>query len=540
MSRQQAKFHSVRLKINLGLVAVFVTVMIASLVYTAHSERTLIQHIIERQTQDTADSYFDSVNTLMLTGAMASRDIVRQKILARPEITDARIVRAPAVTRLFGPGEESNQLVDDLDRRALAGEQIVEIGENGDGRLLTVINPMRASADYRGTDCTGCHAAQEGEVLGAVRISYSLAALDAEVTQDLIYSALIYLGVFSAGLGFMMLLLKRVVTGPLDYLRHTFERIESRSDLTQQLKVSSHDEVGLLSQAFNSMLGRFCHSLREVKASSERLDSVSEQITGMAEETARGVMQQHSETDQAATAMTEMTATAQEVAQNTTQTADATGRANEEALSGRKLADQAQQGIGTLKGEVLRAADVIQTLVEQSETIGDVVNVIGEIAEQTNMLALNAAIEAARAGEQGRGFAVVADEVRSLATRTQQSTEEIQQMIETLQGGVSEAVAVMETASQRADEGETLVAESADALVRITDAIGVVNDMNTQIATASEEQRAVVEEVSRNILNINEVAETSEESTQHMTAIADELRQLIVQYSQLVARFKVE
>ena len=176
---------TVRGKVYRMLVVLFVVMLVCTATYLSYSQRLLIEQLVKRQTTDLAESYFDNINTLMLTGGMANRAIPRKKVLARPEVVDARIIRAPATIKLYGPGEAYAAARDELDRRALAGETIYELNNGTDSRVLTVVVPLPASKDFRGTDCLGCHAAHQGEVLGAVRIDYSLKALDAMIDRDL-------------------------------------------------------------------------------------------------------------------------------------------------------------------------------------------------------------------------------------------------------------------------------------------------------------------------------------------------------------------
>ncbi len=219
------------------------------------------------------------------------------------------------------------------------------------------------------------------------------------------------------------------------------------------------------------------------------------------------ILEQKGEVDQVATAMTEMSATVHEVARNATEAAEAAQRADEETGKGKMVVSQAIEAIDLLANEVNDAAQVIHRLEQDSDEIGAVLDVIRGIAEQTNLLALNAAIEAARAGEQGRGFAVVADEVRTLAQRTQQSTQEIQNMIERLQSGAQDAVKAMEQGRSRAQVGVEQAAEAGVSLETIAQAVGTISDMNTQIATAAEEQSVVAEEINLNIVSISDMAD---------------------------------
>ncbi|MFJ1341292.1 methyl-accepting chemotaxis protein [Pseudomonas caricapapayae] len=243
------------------------------------------------------------------------------------------------------------------------------------------------------------------------------------------------------------------------------------------------------------------------------------------------------EIDLVATAVHEMTATAQDVARNATHAAHAASNADQAAHQGLQIVRNTSNSISALAEEIGRAVGVVQTLARDSENINAILTAIRAIAEQTNLLALNAAIEAARAGEQGRGFAVVADEVRNLAQKTQQATEEIQQMIQQLQQGTRDVVRVMEDSQGKTDDSVQQAARAAEALESITQAVSVINDMNTQIASAAEEQSAVAEDINRNVINIgqvaNEVAGGADESSNasaELTKLAEQQRRLINQF----------
>ncbi|MBA1184653.1 methyl-accepting chemotaxis protein [Stutzerimonas nitrititolerans] len=530
---------SVQAKINLALLVVFALVLSASLLYAAVTEKRLVLQVVEQQTKDAADSYFDSINTMMLTGTMAQREVLRNKILARPGVIDARIVRGELVSKVFGPGFEHQAPADLLDRRALAGEAIMEVTEGKQGRVLTVINPIHAEKDYRGTNCLTCHQVPEDAVMGAVRISYDLSALDGEVDRNILVSAGIQLLLLLAGLLVMSYIIRRVVISRINAMRHTMEEMTAHEDLSRAVVIRAEDEVGAMGHAFNRMIGKFRDSLEAVAGVTRQLGEVSDRVSSVAEKTHGAVIEQRSETDMVASAMNEMSATVQEVARHATQTASASSGADEESKAGVKVATEALDGIEVLIRDIENAAQVIKRVEDDSASIGMVLGVINGIAEQTNLLALNAAIEAARAGEQGRGFAVVADEVRTLASRTQKSTEEIQQTIEQLQNGVRNAVKAMEGAQVRAHAGSECVAKAAQSLTVIAGEVGTINDMNTQIATAAEEQSAVAEEINRNITTISMIADTTSTDAQQTARISDELVQLAAELNRLVSQFRL-
>ena len=249
---------TVRGKIYRMLGVLFAVMLVCTAGYLAYSQRTLVNQLVEHQTTDLAESYFDNINTLMLTGGMANRDIPRKKVLAREAVLDARIIRGPAVTKLYGPGDENAQVRDDLDRRALAGERIelIEAGENG--RVLKVLLPLPASKDFRGTDCIGCHVAPEGEVLGVVRVDYSLEAFDAAVNRDLLMNIGINSALMVLGLLIIGALFSRIVSQPLNQLVNTMRAVaEGRADWSQRLSLESNDEIGALANHFNTAIEKF-------------------------------------------------------------------------------------------------------------------------------------------------------------------------------------------------------------------------------------------------------------------------------------------
>jgi methyl-accepting chemotaxis protein len=538
-STSPARQMSVQAKIYLALLVVFALVLAVSLLYSAGSEKQLILHVVEQQTKDTADSYFDSINTMMLTGNMAQREVLRNKILARPGVIDARIVRGEPVTKVFGPGFEHQAPADKLDERALAGNATVEVTEGPNGRVLTVINPIHAQQDYRGTNCLTCHQVSQNTVMGAVRISYDLSALDGEVHNNILTSAVIQALLLLVGLIVMGYIIRRVIISRINDMRHTMEAMTEDEDLSRVVAVHAQDEVGAMGHAFNRMIFKFRNSLEAVSAVTQQLGEVSNRVSSVAEKTQTAVMEQRSETDMVASAMNEMSATVQEVARLAKETALASSGADDESRTGVKLAAEALGGIEVLIQDIEKAALVIKQVETDSSSIGMVLNVINGIAEQTNLLALNAAIEAARAGEQGRGFAVVADEVRTLASRTQKSTEEIQRTIEQLQNGARNAVQAMEGAQARAHSGSDCVAKTTQSLTVIAGEVNTINGMNIQIATAAEEQSAVADEINRNITTISTIADTTLADASQTSEISEELVRLATELNRLVGRFRL-
>lgn len=314
---------------------------------------------------------------------------------------------------------------------------------------------------------------------------------------------------------------------------------EGDGDLRRRLEIRSNDGIDRLGRHFNKFIDKIHGMVRQVAEDAESLARTSANVLEISRHSTSNVTRQHSETDQVATAMNEMTATAAEVARNAASAADAARNAEDEAQQGTKIVNNTIEAINSLSVEVGNANEVIKKLKADSEQIGKVLDVIRSIADQTNLLALNAAIEAARAGEQGRGFAVVADEVRTLASRTQQSTAEIQKMIEILQAGAIDSVRVMEAGKVRAEEGAEQAAKAGMALERITRAVATINQMNTQIASAAHEQSAVSHEIDNNVNNISQAATTTAEGAQKTVIESQELARLSKHLQELIKQYKV-
>jgi methyl-accepting chemotaxis protein len=331
----------------------------------------------------------------------------------------------------------------------------------------------------------------------------------------------------------------RSISRPLGELRSAIETAERSRDLSVRIDIDSNDEIGQVATAYQAMMNRFRDIISELRATCEHLQGYATQLASTTELTREGVTVQTRETDQVATASTEMTHAIEEVSRHAHQAADAANNANIETENGNRVLEDAIGAIHSLSDRIDAAGQVIRRVETDSAAIGSVLDVIRGIAEQTNLLALNAAIEAARAGEQGRGFAVVADEVRSLAQRTQESTQEIQGMIERLQDGARQAVRSMADGSEEMERTVAQASRAGESLNAIAQAVALINDMNTQIASATEEQMAVSQEISRNVVNISDVAKSSEHSVGEVEVASRELRSEASKLTALVSEFRI-
>lgn len=336
----------------------------------------------------------------------------------------------------------------------------------------------------------------------------------------------------------LALLLTRSIVLPLAQSL-SVAQVVAGGDLTGDISISGKDEPARLLQALKSMQHNLRDTIRQISESSSQLASASEELSCVTEDATRGLHQQSLEIEQAATAVNQMTAAVEEVASNAVATSEASRESDRIAQHGREQVQQTVSSIESLAEDVTANATQMEDLAQKVHGISKVLDVIRSIAEQTNLLALNAAIEAARAGDAGRGFAVVADEVRALAHRTQQSTQEIEQMIGGIQQGTDSAVGSMQQSNVRARATLDLAKSAGTALEEIASAFTVINERNLVIASASEEQAAVAREVDRNLMNIRDLAMQTSAGANQTSAASQELSRLAVDLNSMVARFSV-
>ncbi|WKE65335.1 methyl-accepting chemotaxis protein [Gallaecimonas kandeliae] len=370
--------------------------------------------------------------------------------------------------------------------------------------------------------------------------------IDKELTQVLadekastLWHLVLFALVIALALVVLAVMIVRQLNSQLERSINTMQRIATDCDLTHGLDQDGKDELTQMGRHFNQMMEGVRALVRQSKQAVEYLSRATSELSANAEETSAGSKEQLSQTDLVATAITQMGSTIEEIARNTEQAAVKAQEANENAQLGHRQLQGAINRIEQLAGQLENSTLVVDELVQSAHTIGSVLDVIRGIAEQTNLLALNAAIEAARAGDQGRGFAVVADEVRTLAMRTQTSTEEIAQIIKTLQQKTQSIVSLMEDCRGEGLESAGEAQKAGELLGHITRDVTRILDMNTQIAAAIEEQSQVATEVNRNVVVIRDVAEQTASASHGNAETSAHVAEQAEELAAVISRFKV-
>ncbi len=437
------------------------------------------------------------------------------------ELEDLSVTEDNALSAIAGVASKYREATDAVKRAVSLGKSAVEIDamvKISDGPALAAFEELKTEYEK----LTGNRTSLIGNTLSEANFS---------MLSGLIIALLVLAGLIS--------LFSRSIVNRLTEVDALMKNIaQGNGDLTTRLNISGSDEVALLATTFNKIIEKIHNTIVKVSGATTTLSSAASEMSEANGSTLDAIKRQQREAEQMASAMNQMSSAVKEVAGNAASAAEAARGAEQEVAKGNRIVSESVTAIGQLADNVISARKVILKLESDSENIGTVLIVIKEIAEQTNLLALNAAIEAARAGEQGRGFAVVADEVRTLAQRTQQSTREIQQIIETLQEGADNAVKVMEQGDKQAQNSVKHSIAAGESLQSITAMIDTINDMNIQIVTAAKQQSMVTEEVGHSINTINQAAQDTAEEAQNINGSNTRLVKMVHDLEIIVDQFQ--
>lgn len=442
-----------------------------------------------------------------------------------------------AVARLEGTGvsDVARGFDTAYERWLSSAQRVLQLAETGDAeqaRSLAASETNELFDNLRNYfDEVGAHADAQAQIRAGEASSEGQSS-SVTILLITVVAILISIGLFAVFL--------KMIIASISALRDQLDNIaQGEGDLTQRIPVEMDDDLGKLAKSFNLILENLQSMIGSIQQLTRELGTGASDLARAAKDNNDGVTRQTDSISMVATAINEMQSAIEEVAGNASRAAEITREAEEKGKNGARIIRSSSEQVHRLAAQISKAVEVIRKLSDDSDNITSVLDVIRGIAEQTNLLALNAAIEAARAGEQGRGFAVVADEVRTLAQRTGQSTEDIQTMITTLQTGVADIVSVMETGSKEASETEKLATDAESELKAILEAMANIADVNTSVASATEEQTQVVDEINRSITEINDLATESANRSRDIDGISESLEGYARELESQTGRFRV-
>ena len=466
-------------------------------------------------------------NVNKLNEAAAIVDQLEKEVMAEYAIVEERILGAEGDALIANTIKIFNDwkvIRDEVIEYMMQGNRFAaaEITKNKGAKHVALLsNKMDELVQYAAVKAEGFH---------------GKAHETASTSQNFTIGLLIFGVFFGGGVAF---LLNRSIVQRVTLFRSTISQIEKDSDLTRRIDIVSEDEIGRAAKAFNRMLDQFENVLQEVNRSASSLTSASEDVASISKQCCDNTDFQSQQLDEMSEATNHMEVSVTDISSFAQKASDAAMVSNQRASKGQESVEVNAKSISELAGQIENAAEVIAKVEEESMQIGSVLNVIQDIAEQTNLLALNAAIEAARAGEQGRGFAVVADEVRSLASRTQISTTAIQSIIERLQFGSQKAVEVMESSRGQATSGVNEIRDTVTTLLDIASEVSIMKRVNKQIVDAAETQSSITQAINHKMALVHENANQNSEGAQQSQAASRELAELAISLKSQVQQFKV-
>ena len=519
------------------LLFVFALVLTTSTLYQYYQQRELLNEVLSEQLHDKASNYFDSLNMMMLTGTMAQKMTLREKALSQDGIEEVRVIRSEKVNKLYGKGLENQQVQDDIDRRALTGETVIEAYTSNWGEGLVIALPMRASTNYRGTNCITCHLVDEGDVLGVIRLEYNLKTLNSLVSQQAIVALVIMAVIAVAGFLIALFSIQKLIVRPLKATSRFMKQVTNSKDLSSRLVLSSQDELGQLASDTNSLLENMALSMEQVHHTSHELTLVANEMTLLANQTANAATEQLQETSDVQTNMQALEQQQSDIDTATYETSELITSSTQTAKISASQALEASADIQELVEQIEAVKTSIGELHSQTDEVTNILAVITNIAEQTNLLALNAAIEAARAGENGRGFAVVADEVRQLAGRTQQATGNIETILAQLQLGSRRSLNAVDTVCTTAHSRSQSIEMLATTLTQVEKSMHQANVHADNIQHKTAAQTQVSHNVGEKIVTITRHADQTAESAEQSRVICSQLESLSDTLEQLLSQF---
>jgi len=526
---------SLERRIPLAIFAVLMIVLGSSF-FLVIQRQALIDH--DRKLAEAHEWAFlinQSISHDLSLGDMDEVEKILRAVAESPAINQIRLLDRQQAESINTDGQHPRFADSGLAESVISNSELAVDSQHMQAGALYIYDPLFATQE-----CQSCHSEASGTVMGILVTEFTTEELRAEYLHNQVtLSALAWIIVFIIG-GILFFLIRHMVVNPIKLMADSMVDIATgEADLTQRIEMDSEDELGALAESTNMFIENLQTLIGQIIAISQTVERTSDDIAESTEILATGAEEQQAQLSEVATAMEQMSAMIIESSRNVSMTRESTLKADTATQSGSTAVEGTIAGIEDVARIVEQARTEIATLESRSVEIGEVVQVIDEIADQTNLLALNANIEAARAGDAGRGFAVVADEVRKLAERTIKATAEISNQITQIQNDVSVSVSAMETITEKAHENQKLSGQSHAALVQITGSIGTVNEAVEEIANAASEQSIGVETISKNIEGVSTVSKEAANSAQEMATAVTALNGRIHELNSLVARFKI-
>lgn len=481
-----------------------------------------------------------SLTALMIVEKMDKRDIYLDQIQKSENITELHTVKGVEIDKEFNR-VPSDRMPDTIEQQVLtSGKPYFQVLQTAQGEILRAVIPSTNDKNYLGKDCTKCHGADDGAVLGVVSMNISLSKINDAIRESSLKFILAALAVAVLLIGFIYVFVNRAVSVPLEKLAHSLSEIaEGEGDLTRRLSVERNDEIGKTSTIFNTFMAKLQTVVRDVKNSAEKVMATSQQLSAAANELTISSNQQSDATSSMAASLEEVTVSIQQVADNSDRAHEMATEAGGLSGEGHRAVYEAIDEMQKISESVNSSSGAITTLEEKSKQISTVANVIKDIADQTNLLALNAAIEAARAGEQGRGFAVVADEVRKLAERTATATHEITNTIDEIRQSTQSSVSGMEFSVKQVEKGVEMAKHSGVAMENIEMSTNRVKASVDEISSALREQSTAATQLAQDVEVIAQKAERNGTLASESAQSANHLADLAAALKQSVDRFVV-
>lgn len=497
----------------------------------------------QQRAEVVANEIIDSANMLMVTGQISDADtrkLLMKKISDSGNIVGLRLMRTEQVAKQFGPGLPEEQIQDDVQRSVVASKKPYYALENRDGKpIFRAVTPYMVSHDFHGTDCMACHQVADGSVNGVSDIQIDLSGgFYDNLNKVIVEQVLIQLAFQLVLFFFIRLIVRRFVVRPVDEIKeHLSELINGQ--MSGQVNISGRDEMGEVLCSVQSTKVLLGSIIDQITSVSGHIDNRARHLSEAMMKVAEGSQSQSAAANFMTIAVEKMTASIDQIAENAGEVRRVSDNSTSLASEGGKIVRQVVDDMSRTNQSVMNTAQTMRKLGDQSDRIQNVVKVIKEIADQTNLLALNAAIEAARAGEQGRGFAVVADEVRKLAEKTARSTQEIAGMVDEIRGSTSGAISEMVDTVEMVKAGSVLAEHAGCAIVEINDGVSRVLSGVDDISSSISEQSVASREIAVNVERVARMSGENSEAIRDVFGTVENLETLSGALDQSVRHFRI-